>query len=182
MWKKTANFRAGNWIWQGCNWIDFYNQNCNCGLDWTNHKLRTNVNSDTFLPPFPFNWNDAFCLKRRRFIHCSHKKRPNGAVLNGTVGLLLPLDAWSRGRRRFFFPLFSPTFFLLKASKRHRPRTPTCPKLSTCWRKGRRCAPWVVEGRQHNSRPGLSPPCFLPINTGETRRKKKGEEREQWRL
>ena len=35
-----------------------------------------------------------FCSKRRRFIRCSHKKqRENGVVLNGTVHLLLPLDA-----------------------------------------------------------------------------------------
>jgi len=75
--EKAANFRADNWIWQGYNWIDFYNQNCNWGLDWTNHKLRTNVNSDTFLPPFPFKWNGAFFPKRHRFMHCSCKqKRP----------------------------------------------------------------------------------------------------------
>jgi hypothetical protein len=40
------------------------------------------------------------------------KKDPNGALLNGIVGLLLPLDVQGRGRRRFFFPLFSLTFFL----------------------------------------------------------------------
>jgi len=59
-------------------------------------------------------------------------------------------------------------------------RTPTRPKLSTCWRKGGRCVPRAVEGRQHSSRPDLSLPFILPINTGETRRKKR-EERGQER-
>jgi hypothetical protein len=85
--KKAANFKAAVWFLTGMQVHCFLNQNCNWGLDWTNHKLRTNVNM--FLLPFPFKWNDAFCPKRCRF--------------EGTVGLLLPLDARSRGRRRFFF-------------------------------------------------------------------------------
>jgi hypothetical protein len=46
------------------------------------------------------------------------KKSPKRCRFDGTVGLLLPLDERGKGRRRFFFPLFSPTFFLSKASKR----------------------------------------------------------------
>jgi len=172
MWKKTANFRAGNWIWQGCNWIDFYNQNCNCGLDWTNHKLRTNVNSDTFLPPFPFNWNDVVSY----IVHV--KKKTKRCRFERHCGSSSSPGRMKQGKKKIFLPPVFTDFLPLKASKGRRPRTPTCPKLSTCWRKGRRCAPWAVEGRQHSSCPGLSPPCFLPINTGETRRKKKGEERE----
>jgi hypothetical protein len=45
------------------------------------------------------------------------KKARNSAVLNGTVGILLPLDARNRGRRRFFLPSFSPTFLPLKHQK-----------------------------------------------------------------
>jgi hypothetical protein len=63
------------------------------------------------------------------------KKARNGAILNGTVGLLLPLDTRNRGK--IFFSSFVFTdFSSSKASKRRRPRTPTCPKLSTCWRGG----------------------------------------------
>jgi len=146
----------------------FLNQNCNLALDWTNHKLRTNVNSDTFLLPFLFKWNSAFCLKRHRFKHCSLKKKdPNSVVLNGTVGLLLPLDARNRGRRRFFPPLSPPS----SPSKRRRlpfKKTPTQPK-----------AFHVLEWRQHNGRPVLSLPCFLPIKIGEGRARKKERDREK---
>ena len=65
-------------------------------------------------------------------VHAKKKKEKdlNGAVLNGIVGLLLPLDARSRGRRRFFFLCFH-RHFSLKTT----PTNPTCPKqLSTCWR------------------------------------------------
>ena len=73
--KKAANFKARDWIWQGCNWIDFYNQNCNLGLDWTNYKLRTDLDFDTFLAPFPFKWNCTFCAKQRRFIYYWKKEK-----------------------------------------------------------------------------------------------------------
>ena len=66
-------------------------------------------------------------MKRRRFIHCSLKKKArNGAVLNGTMGLLLPLDARGRGRRRSSLPL---SLSLLKLKK-----TPTqSPHLPKLW-------------------------------------------------
>ena len=127
----------------------------------------TNVNSDTFLPLFPFKWNGTFCSKRRYFMHCSHKKRRdwNGAVLNGTVGLLLPLDARNRGRRRFFLPLSPPS----SPSKRRRlpfKKTPTQPK-----------AFHVLKGWQHSGGPVLSLPCFLPIKTGEGRAREEEQNR-----
>jgi len=73
--KKAANFKAAVCFLAGMQLHWFLNQNCNWGLDWTNYKLRTNVNSNTFLPPFPFKWNDTFCPKRHRFIHFSLKKK-----------------------------------------------------------------------------------------------------------
>ena len=83
-------------------------------------ELEADLDFDMFLPPFSFKWNDAFCPKWCHFIHCSlTKKTWNGVILNGTMSLLLSslllsLDAWSRGRRRFFFPLFSIVFSLKK--------------------------------------------------------------------
>jgi hypothetical protein len=41
-------------------------------------------------------------------------KAQNGAILNGTMGLLLPLDARGRGRRRFHSPAFLSSLFLRK--------------------------------------------------------------------
>jgi len=58
-------------------------------------------------------------------------KDPNGAVLNGTMGLLLPLDARGRGRRRFPSPAF-----LFPFSSNQLKKTPT--KLPTCLPHGRR--------------------------------------------
>jgi hypothetical protein len=73
------------------------------------------------------------------------------------MGLLLPLDARSRGRRRFFLPLFSP----IPLSKRRRlpfKKTPTQPTLSS-----------------------HVPPLFLPIKTGEEKKKDDKKERRQKR-
>jgi hypothetical protein len=41
-------------------------------------------------------------------------KAQNGVVLNGTMGLLLPLDARGKGRRRFHSPAFLSSLFLRK--------------------------------------------------------------------
>jgi hypothetical protein len=56
------------------------------------------------------------------------KKDLNGAVLNSTMSLLLPLDARGRGRRRFPSPAF---LFPLspKKLKKTPTKTPTCLKL-----------------------------------------------------
>jgi hypothetical protein len=35
------------------------------------------------------------------------KKAQHGAVLNDTMGLLLPLNAQRQGKKKFFFPAFS---------------------------------------------------------------------------
>ena len=83
------------------------------------------------------------------------------------MGFLLPLDARNRGRRRFFPPLSPPSSPL----KRHRlpfKKMPTQPK-----------AFHVLEWRQHNGRPVLSLPCFLPIKIGEGRARKKERDREK---
>jgi len=59
------------------------------------------------------------------------KKDPNGAVLNGTVGLILPLDTRGRGRRRF--PSLA---FLFPFSSKQLKKMPT--KLPTCLPHGKR--------------------------------------------
>jgi hypothetical protein len=45
------------------------------------------------------------------------RKAPNGAILNGTVGLLLSLDEQGRGRRRIFSLAFLLSLFLRKHQK-----------------------------------------------------------------
>jgi len=115
--------------------------------------------------------NETACFGKNGVVSSTvhQKKSPKRCRFNGTVGLLLPLDERGRGRRRFFFPLFSPTFFLSKASKRRRPRTPTCPKafhvLDGRWRGGST----VVA-------PAMSLPCFS-INTGEMKKQDPGKKR-----
>jgi hypothetical protein len=53
-------------------------------------------------------------------VHVKKKQKdPNGAVLKGTVGLLLPLDVRGRGRRSFFIDFSVP--LSLKSIK----KTPT---------------------------------------------------------
>jgi len=160
----------------------FLNQNYNIGLDWTNHKLRTNVNSDMFLPPFPFKWNGVFCPKWRRFIHCSllKKKDPNSVVLNGTVGLLLPLDTRSRGRRRFFFlchrylSLQKDADSLLKRH-RHHPHLPET--FHVLEKREEMCSSGSFLGGCTVASPASLSPVF-PINTEEST-KEKGESREE---
>jgi len=166
--KKAANFRAAVWFLVGMQLHWFLNQNCNLGLYWTNYKLRTNVNSDMFFPPFPFKWNDTVsCI-----VHIK-KRDPNGAVLNGTVGLLLPLDVRDRGRRRFFYQLFSPSF-----SEKHQK---DADHNSMCITSD----PWPTRGREKEgtcpsgyfwcgctvANPASLSPVF-PIDIGESTRKK----------
>jgi len=97
--KKAANFRAAVWFLAGMQLHWFLNQNCNLGLDWTNYKLRTNVNSDMFFPPFPFKWNDIVSCtvhikkkgpKRCRFEwHCRSSSSP-GRARQGKKKIFLP--------------------------------------------------------------------------------------------
>jgi hypothetical protein len=53
------------------------------------------------------------------------RERANGAVLNGTISLLLPLDAQRTGEEEAFFPLF---FSLLSLSQK--PKNQLRPDLS----------------------------------------------------
>ena len=94
------------------------------------------------------------------------EKGPKWCRFDGTVGLLLPLDARSRGRRRFFF-LCHRHLSLQKdvdsLSKRRRPTPLAKEKLSTCWRGGGgEAAQWP---------PSHVSPLFLPIKTGEEKKK-----------
>jgi len=99
------------------------------------------------------------------------KKARNGAVLNGTVGFLLPLVTRNRGRRRFFLPLFSPTSLPLKHQKdidQGPPLAQNFPRVGV-----------AVEGRQHSGRPVLFLPYFFLIKIGEhksRRRRQQGRE------
>jgi hypothetical protein len=104
-------------------------------------------------------------------VHTKKKKEKdlNGAVLNGTVGLLLPLDARSRGRRRFFFLCFPPPFLSQNDTDQ-----PHLPKTTF----------HVLEGQQHNGRPNHVPPLFLPKGTekeGRGTMRKRGEEKREGR-
>ena len=119
-------------------------------------------------------------MKRRRFIHCSLKKKArNGAVLNGTMGLLLPLDARGRGRRRSSLPL---SLSLLKLKK-----TPTqSPHLPKLWpvtyhdvEKTEGTCPFggFWGGCTVAALASLSP--IFPINIGKIVEKKKRERKEQ---
>jgi len=102
--------------------------------------------------------------------------------LNGTVAFLLPLDAQGKGRKRHFSPaLLVPSFS--KTTK----KTPTQNTLLTLVltrglsrgkAKQRGCTLWAVVGRLHSSRPCLSPPYILPINTkGESTKEEDKKER-----
>jgi len=122
------------------------------------------------LSPFTFKWNDAFYPKQRRFIHCSLKKRrrsTNGAVLNGTICVLLSLDARSRGRRRFFFLCFPPPF--LSQNDADQPHLPK----KNFPRVGGAAAQWS------------SQPCHSPVfaykNRGQNKQKKRKEKKKQER-
>jgi len=108
-----------------------------------------------------------FCLKKRG--------SPERCCFDGTVGLLLPLDARGRGRRRFFF--FCSHRIAL--SKRRRlpfkktSTTHTFHVLEGRWRGGNTVAA-----------PIHIPPLFLPIKIGGSRKskgknKKKKTEREE---
>ena len=103
----------------------------------------------------------------------SKKKRriKNGAVLNGTICLLLPLDERSRGRRRFFF-------FCHHHLSLQKHADTTCPKLSSCWRRGSRCVPRAIFGAVAQWPPQPRPsPVFAYKNRGGEEKKSTREQR-----
>ena len=108
------------------------------------------------------------------------KKDPNGAVLNGIVGLLLPLDARAGEEEYFLSPAFlSP--FLRENSKSRRPKAPTClssdPWPTTVWKKQRGRAPLAVFGAAAQWPPLPLPPCFSYQYRGKEQKRggRKGE-------
>jgi len=140
------------------------------------------VNSDTFLPPFSFKMKRRILSKTVSF-HALFKKKTrdqNGVVLNGTITFLLSLDARSREEEDFFFLCFPPPALSLKKTSTNS----TCPKLSTCWRRGRRCVPRAVFGAATQWPPPASLSPVFPINAGESTKKRGGkrEETEKERL
>jgi len=90
-----------------------------------------------------FKWNDAFCPKRHRFIHCSLKKKDKKRCRFEWhhTSSSSPGRAENRGGS-FCSPVFTDFFPLPSLSQKDADQP--CPKLSTCWRKGRRCVPQVV--------------------------------------
>jgi len=72
-----------------------------------------------FLAPFLLNETTHFVQNGVVSSMFQKQKIPNGAILNGIMGLLLSLDARGRGRRRIFLPCFSLPLSP-KASKRCR--------------------------------------------------------------
>jgi hypothetical protein len=139
-----------------------------------------------FLVPFLLNETSRFG-KTAPFHPLFQKKNkdPNGAVLNATVGLLLPLDTQARGRRRFPSPAF-----LFPFSPKQLKKTPTkTTHFLVTWWKNRGDVPL---GRLHSGRLGhptpaprlgrgsraVSPPVFSPINT-RGRESRRGSERKE---
>jgi type IV secretory pathway VirB10-like protein len=91
--------------------------------------------------------------------------------LNGTICLLLPLDERSRGRRRFFF-------FCHHHLSLQKHADTTCPKLSSCWRRGRRCVPRAIFGAVAQWPPQPRPsPVFAYKNRGGEEKKSTREQR-----
>jgi hypothetical protein len=133
-----------------------------------------------FLAPFLLNETATFHPLFQK------KKNPKGVVLNDIVGLLLPLDTRSRGRRRFPSPAF-----LFPLSLKQLKKMPTKPThLLATWWKNRGDVPL---GRLHSGRPGhptpeprldrgsraISSPVFLPINTRERESRRGSKRKEQ---
>jgi len=91
----------------------------------------------------------------------------------------------------FFFPwtreageeedFFSSSVFHRHLSLKKTLTNPTCPKLSTCWRRGRRCVPRAVFGVAAQWPPPASLSPVFPINTRESTRKKEGAEKTEER-
>ena len=109
----------------------------NWGLNWRNLKPRTKMKkrtnwrpdfeSDAFWRQFPFKWKCMFwengvvsyISKKEK-----EKRRINGVVLNGTISLLLPLDAKRTVEEEDFSPLLCLLPFSLKPPKRRRQNLP----------------------------------------------------------
>jgi len=108
------------------------------------------------------------------------KRAQNGAVLNGTVAFLLPLDAQKTGEEESFVPLFSPSFLPPFSSKRRRPKTLSCLADSwppTCLRNGGDVPPRAIVGRQYNGHPSHVSPLFSYKYRGDKENKRGDEKR-----
>jgi len=175
----VANFRAAVWFLAGMQLHWFLNQNCNLGLDWTNHKLRKNVNSDMFLSPFPFKWNCVFCLKRCRFIHYLRKKEKKKREGNRTVlfwrhcGSSSSPGCVKQGKKKIFLPL-SPSSLPSKRCWLPFKKTPTNP---TCQRETFHVLEGWWRGGSTVATPAMSLPCFC--NRGGEEKKWDRIEREE---
>ena len=102
------------------------------------------------------------------------KKNPNGVVLNGIVGLLLPLDLRGRGRRRFFLPPVFTNFLPLKSIKKTLTKDPQLSKAFHVLKKREEMCPSSGGGAAAQWPPWpLSHLFFASKYRGDKERKKK---------
>ena len=104
---------------------------------------------------------------------------------DGTMGLLLPLDARGKGRR-FFLPCFSP---LPPSPKPQKDGNTISPLAYHVVEEGRGRTPWAVRGDRTEAAPatypldrgsrGSPPPSVLPINTEGGGNWKRGQKKEK---
>jgi len=123
-------------------------------------------------------------LPKKDVVSCTYskKKDPNGAILNDTVGLLLPLDVRGRGRRRFFSPISLLSLSLLNIKK--------MPTIATCitsdlwpttgqWKKKETCP----SGSRGAAAQWPPQPCLSLVFTykymGENRKKERVERQKE---
>jgi len=175
---SNANFRAAVWFLAGMQLHWFLNQNCNLGLYWTNHKLRTNVNSTRFCRLFLLN--EMVCFVQNGAVSCSvHEKKEKEK--GETVSFWRHCRSSSspgcvkQGKKKIFLPLSPPS---LPSKRRWLPfkKTSTNP---TCQKETFHMCGGVVEGWQHSGRLSHVSPLFLPIKTGEEKKKNETRERER---
>jgi len=130
--------------------------------------------------------------------HCQKKKREaNGAVLNGTISLLLPLDTQRTGEEEAFSLPFFILYLSPKTQKKPTPRL--VPSLTPPRPHAKRAIPCRVQrqGRLCSSRPPMLPPCpamrrqgrvaLTPSaykyrgSAGQKEEEKRRKERESWK-
>jgi len=164
-WKRRPTPGALLDFWQGCNWIDFYDKNCIWGLDWTNHKLRTNVNSVTFCHLFLLNETVRF-VQNGAVSYTVHKKKgkPKTVSFWWHCGFSSSPGHARQGKKKIFLPPVFTDFLPLKSIKKTPIKDIHLPKLSTCWTGGRGAA----------TRPSHASPLFFY--------KYRGDEEEKGRM
>jgi len=109
-------------------------------------------------------------LSKTALFHALLKKnkRPKRCRFERHCNLSFSPGRAKQGRKK----IFSSYVFHRQLSLKKTPTNPTCPKLSTCWRRGRRCVPRAVFRAAAQWPPPASLSPVFPINTGESTREK----------